>query len=533
MRQLFILIAVLVYSNALSSQSLGPVQFEGLTTLWNHEVIDSNRWDGIGDIPTSYFLTRKSINNESYIYTLFSDEYEYYDGFHIECRERSTGQLIWWDYQGDGNIGINIDPTELRFNENGDIEVICFRELYSPLSAGIQRNCQPNVFIYDHLDGSILQDLYESTYDNVDSLYWFRSYTKIYSVDEGYMYLFYNKEGDERSYQKMYFDDELTFTRKDTFRLPIDYASFTYNTPKETIGSKSFVNFRYSSERTLLTPADSLFDIFSLYLDRFDSNFEYIESIDVADKVPYNWSFDFPFVFEDEIMIQCRDSVDIPGTQFYFAQVFFDNEGNYLRTVDFGNYDLDQYRMTQLPDKSGYLYITENTNYETGIRTIDFFRSDNAGALTKLSSFDLKPSYRMLLRGLDVLDENQVNLLYHNLYFDSLASRTYLDNHVWTSFSAADIGLELTSTEEVDHDLDIPYFTISPNPSSGISTITLSDRYTGYITISDIQGRELQRSYVHGVQEYMLSIPQGSSQTYLVTLEGADGKIRTEQWVVR
>ena len=113
-------ISTLLFLNlTIYAQDISPIQFDGITPLWNRVVVDSFKWENEQISESVYLSTFRSISKENIIYTVFIDNTNNHDGIYIESRNRLSGEVIWWNYVGENNTGANIDATELLFDENG------------------------------------------------------------------------------------------------------------------------------------------------------------------------------------------------------------------------------------------------------------------------------------------------------------------------------------------------------------------------------------------------------------------------------
>lgn len=526
---------LIIFFNGVNAlpQNIEPVTFDGVNAMWNEKVVDKYKQQNEGESLSRHFLYSNSIIKDSIQILVFSDNTERFDGVYIESRNLNTGELIWWNYFGESNKGRNEALADLHFDENGNIELLIFKDLESPsYPLGLSRLCQPLVRVLAFDSGVEISEKFEEFYEDSDSLYWYGGYTDLLKKEDGYVYSFVKVLGDQREFGSVHFDNEVKMVRKDTFYLPKDYKTYGLSKTRSLGVDKGFFSFRFSNERSLLDPQlDSLFDIFSLYIDFLDSRFNYSHSVDITEYIPYNWQVSTSYIINDEIVVTCRDSVDVFGVDEYWAVVFFDKEGNYLRTVDFGNTSMTSFYFAPILDESSYLFAILDIDVPTRKETMYFYQSDNQGNISFINSFGIEPDRRILIRELKVVDEKRINLLYWMTYYNDEDSRYYLDDYVLSSFALEDIGLVLSSTEETPQDQSYTT-TISPNPSQGISTISMTEPFTGELTITDISGQQVLNVMLEDVLEYKLDIKTMLSQNYIITLIDDEGRVETLQWQV-
>ncbi len=512
----YLLVLFLVINQKILSQS-EEIPFHGVIPLWDHVLLDSF------DREDLRFFYYTSLAKDDQIIHLLGDDTEARDGYYVSSRNLDNGSLIWEQYYGLASEGIKETPSQMYIDANNELVITSFKDLGISNATTYNRKSIPVVRYFNLSDGQLIDAFDSNACDTLSALY---SVSNIYAGSDGFNFLFVNGFFGDYLYDIARYNQDLECLGIDSMMLERVYNSAGFDQP--TRFEDGYVNFRFSSGQTAQPPLiDSLLSLYDATLDFFDLDFTTVSSVNVSDYLPYYWSNTMRIV-GDNIAVICEDSIGINGVDPRRAVVYFDHDGSWLKTVDFGSMHLDNYQICSIDDNRN-LYITPHYAEEDSIWETQIYIDDYHG--NWISLLPIKHTNNTILPH-DIRVENgtQLVITYLEVLLNEQGSGYLAGDLRMVKIDLEDLGFIPSTTEDVN----LPeVLTISPNPGNDYIHISSKKPLTGQLELRDIRGQLIRNASLKSIYDYRIDIQNIASQTYILSLISADGKLYSQKVVVR
>ncbi len=511
---LFILF--LLNASRISSQS-EEIPFHGVIPSWDHVLLDSFDRD---DLRFFYYT---SLVNDDHIIHLLGDDTEARDGYYVSSRHLDNGNLIWEQYYGLASEGIKETPSQMYIEANDELVITSFKDLGISNATTYNRKSIPVIRYFNLSDGQLIDAFDSNACDTLSALY---SVSNIYAGSDGFNFLFVNGFLGAYVYDIARYDQDLECLGRDTMILERVYNSAGFEQP--TRFEDGYVNFRFSSGQTAQPPlVDSLLSLYDANLDFFDLDFTTVSSVNVSDYLPYYWSSIMRIV-GDNIAVICEDSIGINGVDPRRAIVYFDQEGSWLKTVDFGNMHLDNYQICSIDDNRN-IYITPHYIEEDSIWETQIYIDDDQG--NWISLLPIKHDRNTILpRDIRVVNDDELVITYLEVLLNEEVN-SYLARDLRTvKIDLEDLGFIPSTAENVN----LPeVLSISPNPSNDYINLSSKKPLTGQLELRDIRGKLVRSVSLKSDYNYKMDIQDLEVQTYVLSFRSSDGMFYSQKVAVQ
>jgi len=539
--KLFIKVFILIIgmSSGIFSQYTPDMHFVDYNPVWQHVSIDTSFIidniivvDGKAYISNGMdkFNTPKTIVKDSSLFIVY--DYLSGEGVFVEKINVKTGKIVW-NYHYDHRNKDKWEPFAYFYtngsfyiNENGDIEILSFREKYNYQS--IYKTFSKKVLNYD--SGELIKHTYGKAGDTtvaqlIISQFWNKSYLLPKGVDE-YLYLsnLYQNSNSEDSIDIYSYtlNENGQALEKKYIRLDKNHSNnFIYS--MGGVGKDSVYVFRSELQSTggNITRFDYYFDIYdremNLLLSRKLDEMVFDKDADQTVLFPYN--DDKVIVFE---LFENQES-------YYY---FYDYQGNflgkYLIKLD-GDVNLYRKSVTKLKDGSFLVCATTYDFYEKGDTSeLCFLKIDlDSDRVKLLKKIKVSPVDNFLhTQFVQELDNGDIIVggrhLYHPYGEDGKPTSGWGDGYGQISicFRAEDLGLKTSVVQVPTQEKSL---TIFPNPAKDKINISIDDGVAGKLSIYDILGQRVATGKINGTQKE-LDICSLTTGIYSVVVNTNAGK---------
>lgn len=522
MKNLLLIVILLSGLKGISQDHIRPILFNDITPLWQHLVVDSSRLDDEKLLGTKHLkaFAKPLILGDSIGYFIYVDQSEYLQGAYIEKVDLNNGIRLWSNVFNMSDSGKREFPVYISINDNGELEVLCMRntleDFYLLWSEG-----QLAIRHYDIQNGQLLDHIYvdDNNLSESDKLHFFPGNIRFYPIGDKYIYFTPYLEPLFTSYFKV-FDSNAILQNSDSLKRDSFYISSETGPPYLTKEGK-LIYYRHSFKQWLLDSIkaenyDSMRFIVDYY--EFNDGLDSLFSIDLSDYFPYNWEISLTVEEDDFLRVLCKDSTNFDRDRSAF--VFFDKEGEYIETLDFGGKSLNNKFIAKLPNSNNHL-VFENHNDSGGEnKSFDILISDGKGNLNKIKEISFTDNRGFDIKKIDIL-KNGIVLVSFKLYTPDPDHKGSSLNSIIevAAFKIEDLGIVSTIEEEPSNNIALSIF---PNPSKDKVMLRVSEILQGVITIYDYIGKKILVDHINSNEKEIdiRNLPNGIYSISICTIKG-------------
>jgi len=551
MRIYLFLIFVVVFNHLSSQINPAPYQnfeFENYQPKWKHVFLDStaignyiilgedtlynNGWSHISSGNNSY---NHIVNNSSFI-SVLPTGLNFIEGGFIEKLDIKTGRSIWKNYFDLRNYDRKEWPYYIFLNSENILEILSFRQLYKdpwPLPNPLWLNSRLSKREYNPLTGILNNNYFADEFDSrtckMANPFRLNSNLNIYlfPYQYGYQYIRQRPIDDKIEIINKFLNDS-SYIIKDSLL----YINYQYPQIKRSelfyITTDSLLFMMHSK-----VVDDNVQDSFEILLFWFDRNFNIIDSFNLSDDLPYSDNYRIVNTSNNSIIISGKSHFESNLIQFYSI---FNFNGDLIETVylkDNNNtpFILGFSSAIKLKYDTGSLFFSRDKQF--GNWYLKIHKSDGNGNLTQLKSLkvipndhEIDPKYLYQLDNGDIilkcLDRNKD-------YYDRLEDPSA---QVLVYFPAADLGIKTFVEDDIT--FEGKELSLYPNPSSENLNIEFSDRFDGFIQISDLMGRIILVKYIQSDSKTNVDISNLTKGIYFIRAVDSTGKgmYKSEMFIV-
>lgn len=496
MNKLLIIFLIFCSSLLKSQENLKPIDFIDINPLWQHIVIDSTR------LNDTIYNGTKHLNNwgkSIFVYDsigifVFIDQSESLQGGYIEKINLHTGKTFWTNLFNIENSGKREYPSSIYLNNSGNLEILCFRSIQDVLPIGLWAKSQISIREYDFLTGKLLNHTYKSSVDlkpKEEIIFYFET-TKLFKSDESIFIYLTPNIGSEKvvEYELKSFDSECNLNEIDTVKRNRLFPNGTTQT-WAMYGRDTFINSRHSHMQSIFY--DSItqenFDTFEYIVDFYSTDFEIIDTLNLKNLLPYNWSIQHGIVKNAKLLaIVSKDSVYLDNT--YMAISYFDFQGNHYETLDFGKQIPKDLLIGKLPNQDGFLIVDRQVDGNIdNDRVIELKKSNGQGNIELIETITFEGGRYFGINSLDILKDNTIIIGLTLWVPDPVqpSASTYKTLYI-VAIDGNELGLVKADNKISSYDK----LRLYPNPAQSKLTIDFPVYFTGTLNIFTSDGKNVR-----------------------------------------
>ena len=523
-----ILISFFIFFNLIlkAQENFEPIEFINYSALWQHTVVDSSRLDDTIYNGTKHLSNwgYKLLIGDTVGIFMFIDQSEVLQGAYIEKMNLKTGNKIWSNVFNIENSGEREFPSYFYLNVNGNIEILCFRNIQTFVH-GIWVQAQISIREYDFKTGQLINHIYKQTELSSDEkLVFFPGKTFLFhGRTSGYYYCTSGySDNSNFKYDIKEFDNDADLIKEDSI---IRNKSFQYFTSQgwAMYNRDTLIQARHMFNNSHL---DTIFqgDLdSSVYLvDIYSSDFKIIDSLYLTDFIPYNWHIIYGLdINAGLIAIYSKDSLSLDHS--YDAISFFNFEGNPVESFDFKQTKPADLYVKKLPNEEGFLFVNRivDDNIDND-RIIQIKKSDGNGNIELIKTISFKGGRYFGINSLDLLKNNTIIIGLTLWVPDPIKDGASISKTLYiVAIDGNELGLKSNNIDL----LQIPHLSISPNPTSSYFTITCEEDGNKKLEIFDQLGRVVMEENIFNCGENQVDISGLNSGMYFVRLLDADNDV--------
>lgn len=515
MKKLFLLI--LIFQNLIfnAQDHIKPINFDNYSPLWQHLVVDSTRLDDTINNGTKHLINwgKTLIVGDSIGYFVYIDQTKNLQGAYIEKINFKTGALLWHNVFNIETSGEREYPSSVYLNDNGNLEILCFRNIQESFIS-LWTKAQISIRKYNSNNGELLSHNYNHNNLTTDEeLLFFPGKANIFPApSKSYYYCTKDIGGSSTIYALKEFNQDANLIQIDSLER---YTKYPFGTSQSWIKYRrdTLIQARHMHMQNPLKPfIQENYDTFEFWVDLYSSTFDSLNSYNLSNDLPYNWSIILNYDKAGYLKIISQDSIYVDND--YTAFVYFDMQGNYYETLDYGKNLPANILSAKLPNQDGFLLINRVIDSDiNNKRIIEISKSDGQGNIELIKTLSFEGGRYFSIQALDILKNNTILLGLALWVPDPDKAGTSISKIlIIVAIDGNELGLVNTQNEITKIDDIIIY----PNPAKDIITIEFPSIFSGSIDIIDILGSKIKTGFIKNQHKQNIDVSSIRSGVYFI-----------------